>query len=216
MTAEDKTDATPVRRRDAERTRSAILRAATREFSVNGFAGARTEKIMATAKSNIRLLYHHFGNKKALYLAVIEQAYEDLREKEAALRFDLDDPLGCAEKLLRFTFGYFEKNPYFEGLLRAENMMQGRFVRQSKRVPEAAERLLATLTEVIAAGEAREVFRKGLDPVQLYVTITALSRFHLANGYTLSALLSTDLRSAEWRAARLEHCVEVLRSYLRG
>jgi AcrR family transcriptional regulator len=216
MVAADKTETVPVRRRDSERTRTAILRAATREFSVHGFAGARTEKIMARAKSNIRLLYHHFGSKKALYLAVIEQAYEDLREREAALRFDLADPAGSIEKLLRFTFGYFEKNPYFEGLLRAENMMQGRFVRQSKRVPEAAARLRATLAELIAAGEAQGQFRAGIDPIQLYVTITALSRHHLANADTLSALLTTDLRAAEWRMARLEHCVAVLRSYLRG
>ena len=62
------------------------------------------------------------------------------------------------------------------------------------------------------AGERQGVFRKGIDPVQLYVTITSLSRFHLANGYTLSVLLDTDLRSAEWRIARLEHGAELLRS----
>jgi AcrR family transcriptional regulator len=204
-----------VRKRDADRTRGAILRAATREFSLNGFSGARTERITQQAKCNIRMLYHHFGNKKALYLAVIETAYEDLRAKETALAFDLADPLGCVEALYRFTFRYFEKNPYFEGLLRAENMMLGRFVRQSSRVPEAAERLRQTLETIIAAGERQGVFRPGIDPVQLYVTITALSRFHLANGYTLSALLRTDLRSAEWRAARLDHGADLLRSYLR-
>ena len=205
-----------VRKRDADRTRAAILNAAKREFSLNGFSGARTERITRQAKCNVRMLFHHFGNKKSLYLAVIEAAYEDLRQKEAALVFDLDDPVGCVEELYRFTFRYFEENPYFEGLLRAENMMLGRFVRQSSSVPEAAKRLRDTLETIIAAGERQGVFRKGIDPVQLYVTITALSRFHLANGYTLSALLGTDLRSAEWRTARLEHGAELLRSYLQS
>ncbi|PTQ13512.1 TetR family transcriptional regulator [Sphingomonas oleivorans] len=202
------------RKRDAERTRNAIMRAATREFSLNGFSGARTEKIAAQAKCNIRLLYHHFGNKKSLYFAVIEAAYDDLRKKEAALSFDLSDPLGCLEQLLRFTYSYFENNPYFEGLLRAENMMQGRFVRKSKRVPEAAAGLKAMLSDILVAGEEQGVFRPGIDPVNLYVTITAQSRFHLSNSYSLSALLGVDMRSAEWRAQRLDHCVEVLRAYV--
>ncbi len=204
------------RKRDADRTRAAILRSATREFSAHGFSGARTERIAAQAKCNIRLLYHHFGNKQALYLAVLEAAYADLRGREAALRFDLDDPLGCVEQLLRFTFAYFERNPHFEGLLRAENMMQGRFVRQSRSVPEAADRLKATLAGIIASGESRELFRPGIDPVQLYVTITALSRFHLANSYSLSALLGVDLKSEPWRADRLDHSVELLLAWVRA
>ncbi|WP_156679796.1 TetR/AcrR family transcriptional regulator [Sphingomonas profundi] len=206
--------AKPVRKRDAGRTRATILRAATREFGQNGFSGARTERIAARAGCNIRLLYHHFGDKKALYLAVLEAAYDDLRAREAALEFDLADPLGCVEQLLRFTFGYFEKNPNFEGLLRAENMMRGRFLRQSTRVPEAATRLRAVLARIIAEGERQGVFRAGIDPVQLYVTVTALSRFHLANAWSLSLLLETDMRSAAWRAGRLEHCVALLRAFL--
>lgn len=187
---------------------------ATREFGLHGFSGARTERIAVQAKCNIRLLYHYFGNKKTLYLTVLEAAYDNLRTKEAALEFDLSDPLGAVEKLLRFTVHYFENNPHFEGLLRTENMMQGRFVRQIRQVPEAAGRLMAQLDSIIAAGEAQGVFRPGVDPVQLYVTITALSRFHLANSYSLSTLLGVDLKSAEWRAQRLNHSVELLRAWL--
>ena len=203
------------RRRDADRTRAAILRAATREFGTHGFSGGRTERIAAAAKCNIRLLYHHFGNKQALYLTVIEAAYADLRAKEAAVALDTTDPLGSVEALLRFTFDYFGKNPLLEGLIRSENMMQGRFLRQSQSVPEAAERLKARLAGVIAAGEAQGVMLAGIDPVQLYVTITALSRFHLANGYTLSNVLGVDLTSANWRAGWLAHSIDLLRAWVK-
>jgi AcrR family transcriptional regulator len=202
------------RRRDAERTRAGILSAATREFGAHGFSGARIERIAKTARCNIRLLYHYFGNKKALYLAVLEGAYADLRAQQAALDFDLADPLGCIEALLRFTYTYFERNPYFEGLLRAENMMRGKFVTQSTRVPEEAARLKGRLREILDAGEEQGVIRPGVDPAQLYVTITALSRFHLANSYTLSAMLDVDVQSAEWRAGRLEHSVDLMRDWL--
>lgn len=204
----------PVKLRDANRTRAKILYAATREFGMHGFSGARIERIAKSAKCNIRLLYHYFGNKKALYLAVLEAAYADLRSKEGELAYDYSDPLGCLETLLRFTFVYFEKNPCFEGLLRAENMMRGKFVTQSTTVPEEAGKLRARLSEILQRGEEMGQIRPGIDPVQLYVTITALSRFHLANSYSLGALLNTDLRSAEWRAERLDHSVSLLRSWL--
>lgn len=203
-----------VKLRDASRTRAKILNAATREFGMHGFSGARIERIAKSAKCNIRLLYHYFGNKKTLYLAVLEAAYADLRSKEGELAYDHSDPLGCLETLLRFTFTYFENNPFFEGLLRAENMMRGKFVAQSTTVPDEAAQLRARLNEILRRGEEMGQIRPGVDPVQLYVTITALSRFHLANSYSLGALLNTDLRSPEWRRERLDHSVSLLRSWL--
>lgn len=204
------------RRRDAERTKATILATATREFSQHGFSGARTETIASKAQCNIRLIYHHFKSKQGLYIAVIEAAYADIRRKEADLQFNLSDPASALEKLLVFTLGYFEENTHFEGLLQAENMIQGRFVRRSKRVPESAALLKSTLSAVIKAGERSGAFRRKLDPIQLYVTITALSRFHVANAYSLSALLGEDLRSPRWRARWRSHAVSLLRAYVQG
>ena len=59
------------RSRDAERTKAEILRAARDEFCEQGFNGARVDAIAARAKANKRLLYHYYGNKEALYLAVL-------------------------------------------------------------------------------------------------------------------------------------------------
>jgi AcrR family transcriptional regulator len=208
--------AAPPRKRDAERTRAAILAAGTQEFAAHGYGGARIERIAASADCNIRLLYHHFGAKKGLYLAVLEAAYGDLRAREAALALDLADPMGCVEALLRFTFAYFADNPHFEGLLRAENMMQGRFLAQSRRLPEEAVRLRALLGGIVAAGEARGVFRPGVDPVHLYMTIAAFSRFHLGNAWSMSATLGEDLHDPAWKAAWLDHAVAMLRRYVRA
>ena len=204
----------PARQRNAEKTRASILNAATREFGAHGFSGARIERIAKQAKCNIRLLYHYFGNKQALYLAVLEGAYADLRARQAELSLDDSDPIGAIETLLRFNYAYFAKNPYFEGLLRAENMMRGKFVNQSDSVPRDAARLREKVERIVASGIERGQIRPDVDVVQLYVTITALARFHLSNSYSLSAMLGTDLNSAEWRNERLEHAVELLRGWL--
>jgi len=192
------------------------MKAALKEFALNGFSGARIDRIAAAAKCNIRMLYHYFGNKEGLYVAVLEAAYADLRRQEAALKIDVDQPLEGMLELLRFTYLYFQNNPMFEGLLRAENIMRGRFVLRSKPVPEAAFSLKKTIADLIASGREKGIFRDNLDPVNLYVTMTALSRFHLANAYTMSAVLGVDLQGKEWRRQRLDHCVEVFRAYLVG
>jgi len=53
----------------ADNARSRILDAATQEFSANGLAGARTERIAEAAGVNKALLYYYFRSKDALYAA---------------------------------------------------------------------------------------------------------------------------------------------------
>lgn len=57
--------------RDPERTQRRILMAALREFSDRGFAGSRVDVIARRAKSNKRMIYHYFGNKRGLLRAVL-------------------------------------------------------------------------------------------------------------------------------------------------
>lgn len=54
-----------------EGTKERILTAAIEVFSDVGFAGARIDAIARKAGCNKQLLYHHFGNKEALYDAVL-------------------------------------------------------------------------------------------------------------------------------------------------
>lgn len=202
------------RKRDSERTKRAILTSALEEFSQHGYSGARIERIAKTARCNIRMLYHYFGNKEDIYVAVLERAYENIRARENEINLKLEEPLEGIMKLMRFTFEYFASNPQFEGLLRSENMMRGRFVLGSKRVSQTARPLRDGIADLLRRGRASGVLRPDLDPVQLYVTIAALSRFHLENAYSLSALLETDLTLGKWRKERLSHACALLQAYV--
>ncbi|HTC99611.1 MAG TPA: helix-turn-helix domain-containing protein [Bradyrhizobium sp.] len=62
-------------RRNPEATRQKLLTAARREFADSGLAGARVDEIAARAGVNKQLVYHYFGDKDALYLAVLEWVY---------------------------------------------------------------------------------------------------------------------------------------------
>lgn len=74
--------------RDPDRTRGRILAAALAEFSVKGFAGARVDAIARRAKGNKRMLYHYFGNKEALFAAVLRHKMAEQREWAANLSSD--------------------------------------------------------------------------------------------------------------------------------
>jgi AcrR family transcriptional regulator len=73
------------RARNPERTKSDILVAAREEFCEFGLDGARVDRIAERATANKRLLYHYFGNKEALYSAVLVDAYREIREGEMGL-----------------------------------------------------------------------------------------------------------------------------------
>jgi AcrR family transcriptional regulator len=74
--------------RDPERTRRRILAAALAEFSAKGFAGARVDAIARRAKGNKRMLYHYFGNKEALFIAVLRHKMAERRSWGAAMSSD--------------------------------------------------------------------------------------------------------------------------------
>ena len=63
----------------AESTRNALVVAARRLFVERGYHGTSTEEIVALAGVGTRgALYHHFADKRALFVAVFEAVEEDL------------------------------------------------------------------------------------------------------------------------------------------
>jgi TetR/AcrR family transcriptional regulator len=75
-------------RRNPAVTRQKLLAAARREFAASGLAGARVDEIAARAGVNKQLVYHYFGDKDALYLAVLEWVYEEIRAQERKLNLE--------------------------------------------------------------------------------------------------------------------------------
>src|ERR1700685_2903920 len=90
----------------ADQTRARILDAATREFSDNGLAGARTERIAEAAGVNKALLYYYFRSKEALYDETLETVAGRIIAAGAAV-FDRD--CGPGERILRFALNHFDR-----------------------------------------------------------------------------------------------------------
>lgn len=201
--------------RDSERTQAAILVSATQEFARHGLGGARVDRIAAGARTNKRMLYYYYGSKEALFVAVLEDTYARIRRAEKTLSLLDVDPVESVRRLVRFTWNYYLEHPEFLTLLNSENLHGACHVRRSPDVREMNSPLIDTLAEVLARGVRSGVFRPGVDALQLYVSIAALSYFYLSNNQTLSAVFGRNLATQRARAERLQHMVDVVLGYLR-
>src|SRR5215470_17344516 len=201
-------DRSGVRRRDPERTREAILAAATAEFAAKGIGGARVDAIATRAGANKRMLYHYFGNKQRLYLSVLERMYDEIRDAEAALRLEQLAPKAAMRRLVEFSFDYYTDHPHFIRLLDNENLHKARHLKRSPGIRQRNSPLVSMIEDLLRRGAASGDFRSGVNPVQLYVSIAGLGYFYFANIHTLSAIFGLDLQAEAARAQRRQHVVE--------
>jgi len=202
-------------RRNPVRNQERILQAATEEFARYGLGGARVDRIAARAGANKRMLYYYYGNKDDLFLAVLEASYARIRSAERALRLADLEPREAMRRLVAFTWNYYLAHPEFLTLLNSENLHRARHVKRSQSIVAMHSPFVAMVKQVLERGARAGQFRRGVDPVQLYISIAALGYFYLSNRYTLSAVFQRELLAPRHKAARLKHMTELVLGYLR-
>ncbi|AXB79737.1 TetR family transcriptional regulator [Novosphingobium sp. P6W] len=203
-----------MREKFTERNRQQIIEIASAQFAEKGFAGARVDEIAAATATSKRMIYYHFGNKEGLYLAVLRQAYNGIRSAELDAGLDELPPLVALERLTALTFDYHFRHPELVRLVMDENMAQGRNV---GAVAEAKNDLVLPKTRsLIDRGVAEGVFREGLDPVDLHMTISALAFYFVSNRYTFSTIFGVDTASEQAAARRRDQVVETVLRYCRA
>jgi len=201
-------------RESSIRTREIILDAALREFADKGFDGARVDQIALLTGLNKNVLYHHFTSKDGLFVAVLERTYGRIRASQNDIRLRGMDPVAATRKLVISTGRIWIRYPEFQRLLYSENLHHGRHVSQSGSIRSMYNPLLDTLRELLARGEAAGVFRPGLDPVDVYISISSLTAHYMNNRFTFEAIFQTDLMSPRRVRQRLEHAADMVLRYL--
>lgn len=196
--------------RDADATRARILQAAKTEFARLGLGGARVDQIADQAQANKRMIYHYFGSKEDLFQYVLEEAYLDIRNAEQELRLAHLPPRDALEKLVRFTWSYYLDNPEFITLVNSENLHRARHLEGSERVRVASRRFTNMVKDILDRGVADGVFRPGIDPVQLNITIAAIGYYYLTNRFTGAILFERDFMAKDALEARLAFNIETV------
>jgi len=200
--------------RNPEASRVKILDAARVEFVSHGLSGARVDRIAAQSGVNKNLIYHYFGSKDALYLAVLERIYANLRSSQHDQDLRQLPPIEGMKRLVGNTFDHFVATPDLIRLMSVENIHYGEHLKTSKTVKPLYRGLLDTIRILLKRGQDDGVFLADVDPIDLYLSISGLAYFFLSNQHTLSWLLDHNLASRHRVAKRREHVIEMVLGYL--
>ena len=198
-----------------EVNRALIVAAAIEEFAARGFKGASMDAIAARTHTTRALINYYFGSKEKLYIAVLEQAYSEIRDAEGALDLDHLEPAAAVRRIVEFTYTYYVEHEGFVRLVVAENQARGRYLRKSKGMRTLNRPIIDRLADVIARGQRAGVFRRQVDPVEVHKAIAALGMFNVTNQYTFGAIFQREMGAKGDLAARREMVSEVILSYLR-
>lgn len=191
-------------------TKADILYVATREFSEKGLAGARIDLIAEATRTSKRMIYYYFESKEGLYIAVLEHVYRQMRLIESELKLDDLPPREALARLVQFTVEYQLKHPEFIRLVMTENIHQGEYMERSRSIRRLNVPAIEGLRKVYERGVQSKIFRTGLEPVELHMTISALSIFNVANRHTFGQIFKVDFEKPAYQKQRAELIVEVI------
>jgi len=176
-------------KRDARATRARILAAATSEFAAHGIAGARVDRIAASAEANKNMIYVYFGNKEQLFAAVFSDGIQRLLE---TVPIDADDLPSYAGAL----FDHIEQHPELSRLARWQGLERPAAV-------ASFDTVAATMTKIqaVAASQAAGQVNDRLTPDQLLSMLLNLAATWSDGAPELDSVEVTDAMRASRRAA---------------
>src|SRR5947209_14837563 len=144
-------------------TRQRILEVATQEFAEHGIAGARVERIVASARTNKAQLYGYFGSKEGLFDAIF---FGSLERIMTVVPIDATDLADWAVRL------------YDEYLRRPDLIRLATWARLERRpaghLVEQADRLDDHKLRAIADAQAAGIVLPG-DPFDVMAMAIAMS-----------------------------------------
>jgi TetR/AcrR family transcriptional regulator len=79
------------------------LQAGLQEFAAKGIDGARVDEISRVSGVNKNMIYHYFKSKEQLFVAVLENVYENVRSRQQDLSLRSLDPVSAMQRLIEHT-----------------------------------------------------------------------------------------------------------------
>jgi len=157
------------RTRDADASRTALMRAASAAFASAGFAGARTQEIADAAGVNKAMIKYHFGGKQELYSAVVLDHIIRGQESIAESMPGADAP--PPERLDAFLLALgrcVEEQPDFVPIIMREQMDGARYLEAEVR--QRFFGFFGMVREILEEGIAGGQFRP-LDPHATHLSL---------------------------------------------
>jgi AcrR family transcriptional regulator len=202
-------------KRTAAHSKEKIIKAAIAEFALRGLDGARVDEVARRSGVNKTLLYQYVGNKDRLFTAALEAAYQSIRERQKEFIARQMDPESGVRQLVQLLMSIWVEHQDYGKLLASENFHGGKHVKRSKLIGEMYGQLVDALTDLLKRGEALGVFRSGIDPVDLYISISSLSAYYVAHQHTLNAIFHIDVLQPKRLQQREDHIAEMVLRFVK-
>ncbi|WP_313160050.1 TetR family transcriptional regulator, partial [Mixta calida] len=156
------------RKNDPEGLKKRIIEGALKAFAEYGMQGARLEQIALNAQTTKRMVVYHFGNKENLYIAVLEQVYQQIRQHETGLNLKAMPPEEAMTRLVEESFDYHATHADFMRLVCSENLLRGRYISQSSRIKELNRSALDVLDDILTRGQAAGLFYQDVNTIDVH------------------------------------------------
>jgi AcrR family transcriptional regulator len=179
-----------------EKTKKRILQAALKEFSENGFEGARVAKIAKVAQVNKERLYANFGSKEQLFIEVWKATYKCIIEvdKDFLTLVTRENYPRMGEIILTRYMEFHDTHPEFWKILAWENLQGGI---HNDSVKDLKRPVYDYLGELYKEGQSSGVFKKEVSFETFMLVLISISFTYSSNKATMSQTLNVDLSSPE-------------------
>ena len=118
--------------------------------------------------------------------------------------------------LIELTFDYHASHPDFVPLVMNENIHHGDHIGKIPGIKERNRSVIASLKTIIDKGVAARLFRKGVDPVGLHMSISALCFYNVSNRYTFEANFGVDLGSPKTQKKRRAQIADIILAWMKA
>ena len=174
-------------------TRGRIFDAAVTEFSENGFAGARIDRIAELAGVNKQRIYAYFTDKERLFIEVWQRTSDLINEEDENL-YNLNDSdiPNLGPILLRRYAEFHERHPQFWRIFVLENLMG---TRHHRRAHEGKP--YDHIRRLYEKGQDSGFFDPGVSFESYLFVLIAVTFFYASNWKTMSETLTIDLSRPE-------------------
>lgn len=199
----------------SHRSIDAIVAAAATEFATHGVDGARMENIAHRANVTKQLVYHYYGSKRDLYVAVLEQ-FSTLSVTETEVHdYEGMDPVDAFKCFVNSIFDLYQRYPSLGRFMADQNLHRAAHLTPRNKTRAQAQVQEKTLERILVRGVQSGVFRSDLDPTFLHGAIMIVMVGCFSSSSTLSTCLNESLDTPEARESWRMFSVDLLLSSLR-
>jgi AcrR family transcriptional regulator len=162
-----------------DQTIDRILKAAAKEFSEAGFAGARVDEIANSAGVNKATIYYHIGDKQALYAQVVHDLFGNVVAQFNRNITAAQSPENQLKLFIQTVAGMVDRHPELAAIMLREQASGGKHF--PEMVAQDLARILGILTEILDDGVRAGTFIETVPLIVHMMIIGAIVFFKMSS-----------------------------------